>query len=435
MTAEFGKRRRLGHLAVLAAHLVLLHVSPAVHAAPASPQDFSASAVRVGFDTLVRGQPVDRQYVLRGVVFQDGAGSPLRVIAGGDAQGQPRTVPHAAMAGAPANTVELSFFQGKSRVGMYFGQLFQGGAVSLKAYDQNDGLLDEVFEQGGTVDVHTFIGVAIDVPSIYRVVLEYPQDSGIPTIDDVLFEPAQDESAVVEQRGLLLSPSVKSDEKQGIIDALQLQPSAAGAEALRAVLAAEGDAYVRERAAVALEQLFDVAAIPTLTDVALKAQDLGLKHAAYNAVWSLRQAFPLDQPPQITLTTSGSIAKDEQFEVTATIVSPVDRGNISAYVTGGKALRRTDAKEASAYSGSLNAGEILTLRAAFVVEEATQTKLAVVVRVNLNDVDISTYRVPLYVDAVDGTTSLTPPFNAADEATEHVLPDDGIPENQPGQQP
>lgn len=222
-------------------------------------------------------------------------------------------------------------------------------------------------------------------------------------------------------QAVLLSPSATRDQKIEAIGALLLKPSAETRRALEAAATSDADFAVREHAVLALPQMRDPAAIPTLVAIgtAPPSPEVGL--AAHNAVFTLRQDFPLPDPPQISVAALTPILPGKEFQVEARVVSPVDRENVRIRFGGSKQLRPVANGSPALYHGPLRAGEPLVVRAWFVAEETGRTALPLVVRVSLNPVDATSWRVPLYLDVKEGGgTASTTPFPGWDKPVLHV---------------
>ena len=426
--------------------------TPAWSAGWAERSAFSEEAVVAGFDGLVPGQDVDVQYRLQGLVLATGNGTPLAVRDPAGMNLQAVSPPHVAVAEG-AQTVVLRFEHGVQRVGLYvLGPLGPNDAVLLRTYDEAGREVYTAVYTPPAGDPYlptfttgfqwsepagagaAFIGVQADKPVIRWAQLELPQGK-TPVIDDVMFEPGPDEGAV-QDLSVALDPSQADPDAQvAAIEQALLQPSPAAAEALRRAAAdPDLDPYVRERAALALIELADPEAIETLARVGQNTSDPYLRMAAHQAVWALRRAFPMPDPPEIQVVPPQEpVSADQPFEVIVKVTWPVARKSVQARLTGGKGLSLRPAAGSAAFSGSVDADETVTLTGLYRATgvwapspegddkeiQPRQASFDVVVRVNNGPVDIATYRVPVYVDLDQGTVSVSEP--QVEEPADHVI--------------
>ncbi len=445
-----GLRRWPGFIAILAAGLGV-RAGSAAAAGWAERPDFSEAAVVVDFDDLQPGQEVAAQYRLQGVTLSTGAGQPLTVQDAGQANLGAVSAPHVAVAEG-GNTVVLRFEHGVERVGVYvLGSFGPNDAVLLRTYDEaGQDVYTAVYTPPGDPYTPTlssgfevtappssvtaaFIGVQADKPVIRRAVLELPQGL-TPAIDDVVFEPAPPDGAAADLAAALGSADADPGSRIEAIEAALVQPGPAAARALRdAVENPDLDPYVRERAALALIDLADPQAIPVLARVARETSDPYLRMAAHQAVWALRKAFPMPDPPVVEIVPpQGPVSPDQPFELTAKITWPVARKSVQARLVAGKGLSLRGGAGGTAFSGPVEAGQTLVLAGSFQAESvwtagpeggkevrSEQAGIDVVVRVNDGPVDIATYRVPVYVDFAQGTVSTAEP--QVQEPSDHLI--------------
>jgi hypothetical protein len=224
------------------------------------------------------------------------------------------------------------------------------------------------------------------------------------------------------ERTTLLAPNAAPEEKLAAIDALQLRPSAQVRQLLQQVAEEDADLYVRERAIMALGQIRDPEAIPTLVRIGLDPPNEALRLAAYNTVWQLRKLSPLPDPPDLALTVLNPIRRGVEFDVEARVVSTVRRDSAQIRFLWGKFLVPVSSGNGiPSYHGPLTAGEAVVLRGRFQTVAIGKTSVKVSARINLNRVDAPTYTSSLYIDIQENSGSVTTtPF--ADEAHDHVLP-------------
>ncbi len=440
-----------------------VRAGPAAAAGWAERTEFSETAVVVGFDDLQPGQEVAGQYRLQGVTLSAGGGRPLTVQDAGQAGPGAVSEPHVAVAEA-GNTVVLRFEHGVERVGVYvlgLGALGPNDAVLLRTYDEaGQGVYTavytpppgdpypptlssgfEVTAPPGSVAA-AFIGVQADKPVIRRAELEMqlaqPADAAprvVPlVIDDVVFEPGPPDDAAADLAAALGSANADPEQQIAAIEAALIRPGPAAAQALRdAVGNPDLDPYVRERAALALIDLADPRAIPVLARVGQGTSDPYLRMAAHQAVWALRKAFPMSDPPEIEVVPpQDPVSPDRPFDLAAKITWPVARKSVQARLVAGKGLSLRSGSGQTAFSGSVDQGQTLVLTGSFRSQPVwapgpdgdreirpEQAEIEVVVRVNNGPVDIATYRVPVYVDFGQGTVSAAEP--QVQEPSDHVI--------------
>ena len=356
-------------------------------AGPVEAKDFSPDATRISFDTLSHAQTLDDQYRGLGVRFSDSRGRPLRIV-DGRRLNPPRStqspenfvVPESPPVGleviAPSlPDIVIDFSRGQDRVGLYFGGS-NGLAATLSAYDANGKLLDEVTLTAKDDSITHFIGLEYKPGSIRRVVLSQSQTG--PAMDELIFEPGPDTDSDALQT---LGDSGKSRESRlRAMDEVLLSPSPAGLQALRKLAFDEDepDAYLRERAVIALEQLLDQDALPDLLKLARHERLRDLALAAYNAAWALREAFPPDHPPTLEVTLADSVIDYDARRVMVRVKGIVTAGDADMDIVArlrGKGGFRPDARKTKLqfltdntqyrYEGPLKTGETRTVQAEF----------------------------------------------------------------------
>ncbi len=295
-------RRRL-------AALWIFILGSAAQAGPQQPADFSDQATEVTFDALAAGQSLSTQYLSLGLRFTNTQGRPLTIVAPESMANLKTQSPELAVSpgyvlpsqgtstGLTPAAIVIDFSTGQDRVGLYFGGS-AGLDATLAIYDAQGDLLDSVTVTAKDADVTNFIGLDYKPGTIRRLVLSQPQLP--PLIDNLIFEPGAQTPgkpiSVLQDRGLNQAARLAA------MDQLLLNPSPAAVEALRTLATNEDepDAYLRERAVLALEQLYAREALPDLRRLGRHAHR-PLALAAYNATWTIREAFPPDDPPQLQL--------------------------------------------------------------------------------------------------------------------------------------
>ncbi len=367
---------------------LLLALTPwSALADPVEAKDFSPDATRISFDTLSHAQVLDDQYRGLGVRFSDSRGRPLRIV-DGRRLNPPRptqspenfVVPEPPPVGleviAPSlPDIVIDFSRGQDRVGLYFGGS-KGLAATLSAFDADGKLLDEVTLTAKDDSITHFIGLEYKPGSIRRVVLSQSQTG--PAMDDLIFEPGPDTDGDALQT---LGDSGKSRESRlRAMDEVLLSPSPAGLQALRKLAFDEDepDAYLRERAVIALEQLLDQDALPDLLKLARHERLRDLALAAYNAAWALREAFPPDHPPTLEVTLADSVIDQDARRVMVRVKGIVTAGDADMDIVArlrGKGGFRPDTRKTKLqfltdntqyrYEGPLKAGETRTVQAEF----------------------------------------------------------------------
>jgi len=263
--------------------------------------------------------------------------------------------------------------------------------------------------------------------------LDYPGVNAAKTIDDLMVEPQQDSipevnSEISNATAILLSTNASRQDKVEAMIRLERFPSSEASKMLQEVAKTDKDLYVRERAIMTLAQFKDPGAIPALVEIGLNPPSSEVKMAAYNAVWVLRKHFPLSNPPKISIKVIDTIQLGEDFNVEATILSPVDRkyARIIFEHYNPDLIFPVELKKPAAYEGPLKAGTPVVLLGRFLAKSVGQTRLTVSVRLSANFVDVTNYSVPLYIDIKDAvsTVSMTP-FPGWEEDIIHNIPING----------
>lgn len=395
-------------------------------------KDFGPSAERIRFDNIVRGTVLSFQLTMQGVLIQSEDGTPVQIVdkngmGGGDL---PLSDPNAVSTALNDVPLEIQFLTPKNRVGVYFfvGHIDSPVTAVLKAYDKGGVMISEslvTVPARSLRDTNSyFIGVDAGSPVIDRVTLNYEGIVAAKIIDDLIVEPSQDGSVSVGVlESIAYSPHASKEEKLEVINALQLQPSGEASRILQDIASNDYDLYVRERAIMALTQIWDPDSIPALVGIGMNPPDSNVRIAAYNAVWALRQIFPLPDPPIITIEAINPIMPGTEFDVEARVVLPVNRDNVTIGFLWEKPLIPIKTDSPMGYKGKLVAHEPLFLRKRFLAQDIGQTKLELTVRISLNKVDATTYRVPLYINIQQdgGTATMTVP-PGIDEINEYIVP-------------
>jgi hypothetical protein len=416
-------------LAILGAAILGALPGTSLAAAPAS---FGPGAELITFDDLGQGNPLSFQLVLRGVTIRSGDGAWPRVVSADDLGGaKPRSQPHAVQAVAPGEPLRIEFATPKQQVGVHVGPFERDLLVTLVAYDGRGEPVDQIgFKLRPLPHVTGLVSLDAGQPIVHSVLVHYSDPTATVCVDDLVVEPSHEATAGSPDayQDVLSAPYAKEAEKLDAIAQLQQIASARAAEVLRDALSDDSDPYVRERVALALAQIADRDALPALVEVGLVAEDRDLKRAALNAIWSLHQLFPPADPPQVHFEVFGSLAPEAEFDVQATLVSPVPRSQVRAVFRGGKRLERRPSELPDAFDGARPAGEPVALRARFVAPKEGIAEVVFTVTVAENRADAVTYRFPLYLDVESGGgsagTELPPRL---DEPTEHALSEDGVP--------
>lgn len=396
-----------------------------------SPNDFGPAADRIDFDDLGLGHDVRLQLTMRGVIPRSADGSPITVVdataMGGN---QPHSQPYAVMTSPAGLPLELKFSAPRSEVGMYFGNLDVSTTARLRAYDDREVLLDEVaieVDRATAGDIGMFIGVGVTGLAIHRVTLGFDDVVLAASIDDLLVEPGQNDhpavaEAVIAASLTLDAPDSTLEEKLAAIQTLQLNPSMDASLTLQQAARRDPDLYVRERAVFALAQFLDPNSRQSLVSIGLDPPNDAVKRAAYNAVSLLNQAFPMPDPPAISVAAITPIrGPGMPFDVEVSIVSPVNRDSIHITARYSKEIHRDPTSDLIAYSGRVLAGEELLIRGTVIPESVGQWSLPLSVVVSRDLVDVTTYTVPLYVDVQEatGSASMTP-FPGMEEDVQHI---------------
>ncbi len=430
---------------------------PAVMAQPgwAYPGDFSSEAIHIDFDELNDGQAVMNQYRLQGVVVTTPAlqALDLQQHFAAAAPSEPNV-----LGSENEQRIGLRFQQPVQRLGMkVVGSFGPNDVLYLRTYDRHGNTVyDAVYipPASDTVTLPSsalpypnqapavFIGVQADKPVIWRAELEIP--AGKPTLmDDLVFEPGPDNNSATVLDNALDNTPDDAEALLAALDEVLEQPSPAAAESLRRLVGNETiDTYVRERAALALASLGDAQAIATLSKLALDSRDANLRMAAHQAVWSLRQIFPLAGPPQVEIVPpSAPITDTNPFDVTVKLTWPLARKQVKLWLTGGKGLallQNADSSYPARYSGPVEAGETVVLQGRYQARKVwtaspdgkekflpqPRTRFQIIVRIDEGPVDTSTLRFPVYVDFEQGSVSDVPP-NTGQTAGESLLPTQG----------
>jgi hypothetical protein len=399
--------------------------------APLTPADFSASADRINFDNLSQDVPLTFQLMTKGVRVYAGDNSLVNVVdssglAGGNI---PVSLPNAVKTGEGA-TLQIDFLTLRKKTGFYFmtGHISASFTALLRAYGANGQVIGTVAVIVPNLTARSsntyFIGIGFDDKLINRITFEYVGSSASKIIDDLLVDPPQEINVSVGQAEVtLLSSEASQDDKLAAIDSLQLMPSEQASEILQTVASADADFYVRERAIMALTQVRDPEAIPALVEIGLNPPSSDIRIAAYNAVWALRQLFPLPDPPVITIQAITPIQLGQEFDVEARIISPVDREFVQVAIGSGKLLTQIKSDYNYSYKGPLTANEPITLRSRFIADEIGMTSLKFTMRINIKRVDGGMYRVPLYIDIQqDGGSASMTMFPGTNGTDIHVIP-------------
>ncbi len=403
-------------------------------AGPVDAKDFSPDAARISFDTLSHAQTLDDQYRGLGVRFTDSRGQPLRIIdsrrlnpsrttqsADNFVVSEPPPVGLEVIAPPSPPDIVIDFSQGQDRVGLYFGGS-SGTTATLIAYDADGGWLDEVTATAKDASITHFIGLEYKPGTIRRVVLRQSQSG--PAMDELIFEPGPKTGSDALQT---LGASGKPRESRlRAMDAVLLSPSPAGLGALRKLAfdADEPDAYLRERAVIALEQLQDRDALPDLLKLARHERLRDLALAAYNAAWALREAFPPDHPPALELTLADSDIDYDARRITVWVKGVVTAGDADMDIVArlrGKGGFRPDARKTKLrflsdntqyrYEGPLQAGETRTVQAEFwfpltdasrIGEVALSVTRYLSARSGKSAGDLFSYEKRLYIDLSKG---------------------------------
>lgn len=395
-----------------------------------SPASFGPSAEHLHFDDLSIRVPVKSQFTMKGVLLQTEDGNPLQVVTTEQMSGgHPQSLPYAVSTGDHSPALEILFLSPRNRVGFTFflNAIEEETLAMLRAYDADDHLIQETsFQVVPKVlrDTNTFfLGLETEQAIIRRITFNYAGLRAAKIIDDLLIEPAYEESVSIEYwQTMLLSPEAIQKEKLAAIDGLQLQPSRQTSQILQCVASDGPDLYVRERAIMALAQVRDPEAIQTLVAIGLNPPSEEIRMAVSNAIYNLRQIFPLPDLPEVNIEAKSPIQLGQEFEVEAYITSPVNRDNVQIAFSRGKLLTQRRGEFPDGYKGPLVAGQPVILRAKFLATEAGRTKAMLTVRLNLNRVDTSIYRVFLYLEiqASGGSASLTP-FPDLNETNKHLI--------------
>lgn len=211
-----------------------------------------------------------------------------------------------------------------------------------------------------------------------------------------------------------LAGAATQNEKLAAIGELLRNPGTNASQTLQGMATGDPDLYVRENAILALAQLGGLEALPALYEIGANPPSANLLLAVRSTVHELRRRFPLPNPPVVTLTAVGALSNAKEFDVEATVTSPVDRDHVRIrfnFLESLRSVKQAGASEIPGYQGKLKAGVPVVIRGRFVAPEPVRTELALTVQVNLNSVDTTTYRTPFYLDfiAKPGTASLTPP--------------------------
>jgi len=396
-----------------------------------SPQDFGPSAERIGFDSLVMGTPLTFHFTMQGIYFYSNDNAQTAVVdavAMGGAR--PHSEPFAVTTtskGDKSVPLEIFFSSPKKKVGMYFGHVDVAIQAVLSAYDAEGKMLDKVpvtAPAGSARNVSVFIGLGIPETRIHRVTLDYEGTQAPKTIDDLMVEPRQEGAPVDTFKTILFSPASDQQAKIDAINALQARPSREASLTLLEAARNDSDLYIRERAIMALVQLRDPEAIPTLVEIGLKPPNDAVRLAAYNAVWALRQMFPVAAPPKVTITATSPIRLGEEFSVEAKIVSSVDWNFARIRFGVGDLLLQVKTDDTIVYKGKLSAGKPVVMHARFLAQRIGRTTLPLTVNMSSNQVDATSYRAILYIEIQEnnGSASMTP-FPGWDRVIRHVIPD------------
>lgn len=217
--------------------------------------------------------------------------------------------------------------------------------------------------------------------------------------------------------GVLLAAGLAAADPQtdklAAIANLLRQGDSAASQTLRGMAQTEPDLLVREHAILALTQIGGAESIPALVEIGTAPPSPAVRRAAFNAVYELRQRFPMSDPPQVTFKAVSPLATGKDMTFEATVVSPVDRPHARIQLAGSRALRpvREAGSPIPGYQGPLKAGQAVKVRATYRAEQDALAELRATVRVRLNAVDATTYTTPLYLDLKEGsgTASPTPP--------------------------
>lgn len=394
-----------------------------------SPTDFVSDADVIDFDNLRKGADLDFQLRIYGVRIQSENGNPAVVFDPSEKGSKSHSLPFAA-ANASGSPLEFSFKVPRSKVGMYFGNIDAVGETKaiLLAYDDSGSVVGESvvsIEAGMALDVSHFIGVGVASPVISRVTLDFENETVPKIIDDLMIEPGQSHLDPVTEAIPALIAQLETGsvtERLNAIDELTLRPSTGASVALQDAAEKDPDPYVQTWAVHALIQLHDANAIPALVSIGLNTADPDVRRIAYNAVWALRESFPLPDPLRITLQALTPPKPNENFKVEARVFSPVDRDYVQlkfrsskdVYLLGGN-------QRADTYTGPMSAGQEIVLEATCRTVEVGQKLVPFSARITENWVDAESYETPLYLDVqTSGGTSQMEPFPGWDEVTSPV---------------
>ena len=397
------------------------------------PTDFGPEAERIDFDNLEPGDEVTFQLRMQGVRLQSLDDGPPRVVDATTMTGNPHSAPHAVASAAKGSPLEVLFTSPRNKVGMYVGNLPGPATAVLQAFDLDDNLLEEVsvpVDASSAGDVATFIGLGVPEDVITRVSLDLLGIDAPRTIDDLMVEPAQDDlpeivETVQAAASTLLFAASTVEEKLDAIGTLQLAPSTSASAALQEAAEVDGDLYVRERAIMALVQLRDPDAIPTLAVIGQEPPSGEVLSASQHAVWALREDFPFPDPPEVIVGVISTIKVDTPVVVEGRILSPVNRDFVQINFGNSKSVSRIRTDQPMSYQGPLVAGQEVVLQATYFAEETGQTALPLTVRVSQSLVDAITYTEVLYLDIQETTGSAsTAPFPGWNETIRHIVVED-----------
>lgn len=401
--------------------VLLLAAADAVSAQTLSPRDFSAAADRVGFDDLTSQSPVTYQLTMAGLYPLCPDNSPVQLV---DSRNMEGSALYAISTSSPdpALPLEILFSQPRSKVGFHFGVVAAIRKAVLTAYDDSGREVGKSTTAVFTGARKAFIGVGAASQTIERVVLSYDSPAA-KIIDDLLVEPGQEASVDDGAVRMLGSSTATSEAKLLAIDALQKAPSKGASAALQQAARSEADLYVRERAVMALAQICDRAAIPTLVAIGETPPNYTLRQAAEAAVFRLRRVFPMDDPPKVTFRTAGDISPGKEFTVEAEVVSPVARDNVRISFTRSDQLQFVRDDRPVRYKGPLLPNRPVVVAARLRAAKLGQVQQNLSVRISLNQIDATTYRVPLFIDVKEaGGTASEMPFPGWDQLVRHRLP-------------
>jgi len=424
----YSRRNRVALLAVF--------VSLPLGAAPTDSGDFSPLASRIGFDTLAPGQYLSDQFLNRGVRLRDTTGRPLRVIYP-QTLGLDTQTPQGAIqsrfilpsqgqdliTGPSSAGIVIDFTTGQDRVGFYFAGYDNNASGVLHAYDADGNLLDSVSVTAKDPGVTNFIGIDHKPGTIRRVVF---QQNGVELIDELIFEPGPSSSEEALEQAL--DEGRTRAERLAAVDELMLYPSPAAVEALRKLANDEDDpdVYLRERAVIALEQLYAYEALPDLLRLG-RHTHRPLALAAYNAAWTLRQAFPPPDQPELTLELLKNFLDPDDGYLKVLIRGVISAGTrieVEASLAGGKGAiqpRRNlvflDSNDEFRYSGPITAGKTVEMIREIWFDVADRPQDPLVVQLRLKRIisprddqriaDFITHQARLHIDPKTGT-AITP---------------------------